>query len=234
MSSRPVSSGVAAIVPAAGAGRRLAKKTLKSFVKILGKPLLAHTLQALKKTFPYKEIIVAVKPSQLNRTLRIFRRYRLGRTRVVKGGRTRAESVANALRHVSEDCGWVLIHDAARPLVSAGLVRRLLAAAGKTGAAIATIPVTSTLKMLDPEGRVVLRTVDRRNFFLAQTPQVFRKERLVRRYKMLGERALLATDEASLFEGSSVRVRAVPGEAQNIKITTAEDLKLMRFYLRGR
>ncbi len=221
---------IAAIVPAAGQGRRLKTKTFKPLVRILGKPLLVHTLESLKKSFHFTEIIVAAAPTKLDETLGLLRQHKLHGVRVVLGGRRRSESVRNALLNVSGDCDWVLVHDAARPFVDGVLVRRLLNAARATGAAITATPITATVKRSGVRKDVIFRTEDRERLFLAQTPQLFRKGLLAKRYRELGAKALLCTDEAALFDRSRVRVKIVPGNPKNIKITVPEDIELFKFY----
>lgn len=222
---------VAAIVPAAGKGRRLKSRQPKPFVPVRGRPLLIHTLRNLKKAFSFSEIILAVNPGTLKAIQRLLARHKIKGVRTVAGGRTRAQSVGNALGSVSPDCDWVLVHDAARPLVSRTLVGRLLKGARRSGAVISALPVSSTVKKTDASQKIILRTQDRETLYLAQTPQVFRKDLLVGRYKQLGTKAFKATDEAALFDGSGVRVKIVEGEARNIKVTTPEDIELMKFYL---
>ena len=151
--------------------------------------------------------------------------------RVVEGGRTRAESVRNGVLSVSENCQWVLVHDAARPLVDKNLIRRLIHSAKKTGAAILAAPVTSTVKRVDTRHKTILGTEDRGSLVLAQTPQIFKKDLLMRRYQALGPKALLATDEAALFDGSGIKVNIVHGDERNVKITTSQDLELFKFYM---
>ncbi len=225
---------IAVIVPAAGHGRRLKAKQPKAFVPLLGKPLLIHTLKNLKRSFSFEEMIVAAASSQLKSVRRLLARYRLDGARVVPGGRTRAESVRNAVLSLSSECEWVLIHDAARPFVSRDLVRRLLKSARRTGAAICALPATATVRRIDPRTGIALGTEDRESLVLVQTPQVFRKRLLLERYQQLGRKALAATDEAALFDGSQVKVSVIPGDPRNLKITTQDDLELCKFYLRNR
>ncbi|MGH7198244.1 MAG: 2-C-methyl-D-erythritol 4-phosphate cytidylyltransferase [Candidatus Omnitrophota bacterium] len=225
---------IAAIVPAAGRGRRLKTKQPKAFVPLLGKPLLIHTLTNLKRSFPFEEMIVAAAASRMKSVRRLLARYRLGRVRVVRGGGSRAESVRNGVASLSVRCEWVLIHDAARPFVGRGLVRRLLQSARRTGAAICVLPATATVRRIDPKRKVALGTEDRESLVLVQTPQVFKKNDLLARYKLFGKKALAATDEAALFDGSRIKVSIVPGEPRNIKITTKEDLELCRFYMKNK
>lgn len=221
---------VAAILPAAGEGRRLKAGQPKALVAVLGKPLAIHTLQALKKAFPFQEMILVVACSQEKKFQRLLKLFRLDRVRLVYGGKTRAESVRNGFLAVSQNCDWVLVHDVARPLVTPGLVRQLLKEALKSSAVIAARPVHETVKRVKQPGKTIARTEDRRVLFLAETPQVFKKDLLARRYAELGKKALSATDEAALFDGTRTRVKIVSGERRNIKITTREDIELMEFY----
>lgn len=220
---------VAAVIPAAGRGKRLGAGLPKAFVRVLGKPLLAHTLENLNRSYPFTEIILAVDSALLEKTRLLLKKYGFGkRLRLVAGGATRAESVQKAASSVSPKCDWVLVHDAARPLVDSALVRRTLAAARRSGVALAAMLSTATVKQA--RGGTVT-TLDRRGIHLAQTPQVFKKKLLLDRYRKLGKKALMVTDEAALFDGTG-RVSLVVGDEKNIKITTPADLELFKFYLR--
>lgn len=223
---------VSAIVPAAGKGRRFGSKTPKLFAEVEGKPVLFYTLKNLAAAYPFKQILVATDPSHFARIGAILKSLKLRNAYLVRGGATRAESVGNALAHAS-CCEWAVVHDAARPLVSKKIVRSALAAAQKSGGAVVAVPATSTVKRADARGRV-LRTEDRSSLYLAQTPQVFRTRSLLDRYRALGRRASSLTDEASFFDGTAVRVAISPGAASNLKVTTPEDLDLVRFYLQKR
>lgn len=223
---------IAAVIPAAGRGKRLKTKKPKPLIIVAGKPLLIHTLVNLKKAFNLTEIVLAAPDGQMETFKKILKRYGLKNIRLVTGGRTRAESVRNGLRHVSGFCDWVLVHDAARPLISKALAERLLKGAQRTGAAIVALPITSTVKKVDPENATIAGTANRHFLFLAQTPQVFKKSLLAARYEELGNKSWLATDEAALFDGSKIKVTVVPGEARNIKITSPEDIELFKFYLK--
>ena len=223
---------VTAIIAAAGEGRRLKADRPKALVAVLGQPLVIHTLRALKKSFSFQEIILVVAHSQEKKFQKLLKRFRLDQVRLVRGGKTRAESVRNGLMTASVHCEWVLVHDAARPLISAALVTNLLKAAKKNDAVISALPVNETVKRVSLSGQGVVKTEDRRQLFLAQTPQVFKRERLLRRYRELGKKAFWATDEAALFDDTRTKVKIVLGEERNIKITTPVDIERMKFYLR--
>lgn len=226
MKRRPVER-VSAVVPAAGAGRRLAAGRPKAFVSVGGKPLLVRTLENLRRSYSFLEIVAVVSADRIEEASRVLRRYGLSEVRLVRGGATRSESVRNGLHSLSPASRWVLVHDGARPFVTAGLVRRVLDGARKTGAAIPVEPVSSTVKSVDGRG-FVRRTIDRSTLALAQTPQVARRDLLEARYRALGGRALAATDEAALFDGTRVKVRCVPGDPGNVKITVPADLKAFK------
>ncbi len=222
---------VAAIVPAAGRGRRFRSQIPKTFVSLCGKPLLVHTLERLLGSFHFEEVWVPVARAQLKRAEKILKRHKLGQVRLLAGGSTRAQSVERGLRNVSKNCDWVLVHDAARPFVDRKLVLRTILAAKATGAALCAVPVRATGKKVDLKRGPVLSTQDRRPLYLAQTPQVFRKDLLQNRYRVLKKKALKATDEAALFDKSGVLVKIVEGDSKNIKITTVDDLKLFEYFL---
>lgn len=218
---------VAAVVPAAGRGRRLKSKSPKPFLKICGKPLCIYTLQRLNRFFRFAEIVLVVERSKKAAAKALLRKYNFPNIRLVQGGATRAASVQNAVNALSASSEWVLIHDVARPLVSRAQVLGVLAEARKNGAAICAVPATATVKRVDLKSGFIENTEDRRSLYLAQTPQVFRKKLLLARYKKLGRRALGCTDEAALFDGTRTRVKVLQGEASNIKITTPEDLRIL-------
>lgn len=226
------SARVAAVIPAAGAGKRLGTKRAKPLVWVGGKPLFIHTLEALQTSFRFSDILLVVAAREEKRIKSLLIRHGFKNVRVVRGGSTRAESVRNGVMALSKNTDWVLIHDAARPLVTKVLVNRVLRDLARSQAVIPVLPVNATVKKMSLKGKTILGTEDRRELFLAQTPQVFRKGLLVNRYRQLGDKALLATDEAALFDGSRTRVKAVLGDPRNIKITTKDDLELAEFYLR--
>jgi len=140
-------------------------------------------------------------------------------TDVCLGGLRRQDSVAAGLRLLG-DCGWVIIHDGARPLVTVALIERALAAARETGAAVPAVPVKDTIKAVDGEG-FVRETLPRADLRAVQTPQVFRADIIRAAYQATTDDV---TDDASLVERLGCRVKLFPGADDNIKITTPEDL----------
>jgi 2-C-methyl-D-erythritol 4-phosphate cytidylyltransferase len=144
---------------------------------------------------------------------------------VVAGGSARFESVANALRELRADVDFVAVHDAARPCVTPALIDAVFTRAAETGAALLAIPVADTIKRGDAAGRVT-GTVDREGLWLAQTPQVFRRDWLTEAYARRESLGPSITDDARLVEAAGHAVYLVTGSATNLKITTPADLDI--------
>ncbi|HEY5038115.1 MAG TPA: IspD/TarI family cytidylyltransferase, partial [bacterium] len=142
---------------------------------------------------------------------------------VTKGGKEREDSVNLGLQVVPPGVKYVLVHDAARPLVSPGLIQRVLDGAIRSGAVIPVIPVKDTLKVIS-NGRVV-KTLDRTKMGAVQTPQGFKLTLLKKAFKKLGHKAARLTDDASVVEAAGVKVRVVEGDLLNFKVTSPEDLR---------
>lgn len=141
---------------------------------------------------------------------------------LVEGGATRQDSVLNAVRAAQSE--WILVHDAARPCVSQALIESTLAAARASGAAIAALPVSDTVKRAAPDG-FIAQTLDRNEIWLAQTPQVFRREPFLAALQSAQNDGWQGTDCASIMERAGHRVALVRGEANNLKVTYAADLE---------
>ena len=223
---------VAAIVPSAGRGTRLKTRIGKPYIKLGAKPVLAHTLIALERNKKIKEILVAVEKNKIGKAYReIIQKYNIKKARLLAGGRERVDSVYNALRLVSDDIDYVLIHDGVRPFVTDELIEDLLKAAARFKASVACVPVKPTLKFAS-EGNFIKRTPPRQYFWEAQTPQVFKKDLIIKAYESARKKNISATDDAMLVEKIGVRPRIVMGSYSNIKITTREDLELARIILK--
>jgi 2-C-methyl-D-erythritol 4-phosphate cytidylyltransferase len=213
-----------ALIVAAGLGERLGAGRPKALVEFAGRPLLQWSVDVLGAV-PEVECIVVALPAGVEAP---------GGTVGVLGGAVRSESVLRALE-ASGDGGPVLVHDAARPLLSVELVQATLAAVEDEGvdAAIAATPVTDTVKQADRDG-VVVQTLDRAGLWAVQTPQVFRREALERALDVSDEVLAQATDDAWLIERTGGRVVIVPASKDNLKVTTALDLELAELLLARR
>lgn len=229
---------VAAVIAAAGLGRRMQTDIPKTYLLLAGKPILIHTLEVFEQVPEVHEVLVVVHPEDLEFCQEeILAPYPLKKVlRVVPGGKERQDSVYNALKVLkreSEKLEIILVHDGVRPLVSPALVRKVVAAARRFGAAILGIPCQDTLKRVSPRNEVV-DTVDRRDLWQVQTPQAFQAALLWRAYQEAMSQELYATDEAGLVEALGETVVVVPGSPLNLKITTQDDLKMVEAFLASR
>jgi 2-C-methyl-D-erythritol 4-phosphate cytidylyltransferase len=226
---------VAAIIAAAGLGRRMQQDTPKTYLPLAGKPILIHTLELFENIAEVHEVVVVVHPEDLEFCQgEIIDPYPLKKVlRLVPGGKERQDSVYHALRVLQkkeDELDIVLVHDGVRPLVDPALVRQVVAAARRYGAAILGIPCQDTLKRVNSKGEVT-ETVDRQELWQVQTPQAFRAALLWRAYQDAMSRGFYATDEAALVEALGEMVVVVTGSPLNLKITTPDDLKMAEAFM---
>jgi 2-C-methyl-D-erythritol 4-phosphate cytidylyltransferase len=206
----------------------------KTLVLLDGRPVLAWVLEAVAAVPEIAELVVVVSPANAGGTEALIQATGLAsRAQLCPGGPTRQESVQAGVRYLSPATDVVLVHDAARPLVTPEMLRRAIAAGAAFGAAVTAVPVSDTVKRVDAGGRVVA-TLDRSRLVLAQTPQVFRRDWLEAAYRSWPSDAPPATDEATLLEHAGFPVRIVPGSPENLKLTTAADLELAAAFLARR
>lgn len=216
---------VCGIVVAAGAGARLGAGMNKALLPLGGSPLFLYALRALR---PHcDDLILVVRDEERSAFTAALETARLPLEHLVPGGRERRHSVENALKAVPEDADIVLIHDAARPFPSAGLIRRVIRLAFETGAAVPALPVSDTLRRLEAG---LTRTVSRENLYAVQTPQGFRRGLILRAY---AENPQSLTDDAGLVELLGESVSLAEGEAVNFKITRPGDMEMAEGLLRA-
>jgi 2-C-methyl-D-erythritol 4-phosphate cytidylyltransferase/2-C-methyl-D-erythritol 2,4-cyclodiphosphate synthase len=214
---------VTAIIAAGGRGARFGGALPKQLLPLAGRPILQWSIDAFARHARIADVIVALPPELVVDPPGYLRAAAKPLT-LVEGGTRRQDSVARAFAHVPAAAAIVVVHDAARPLVSDALIAQTVDAAATDGAAIAALPATDTVKRGD-ERRLVVGTIPRGEIFLAQTPQAFRTA-VLRDALALAEQGGDATDEAALVERLGHLVRLVDGDPRNLKITTAEDLAL--------
>lgn len=223
---------VSAIIAAGGRGVRLGAQQPKQFLDIGGRTILERSIEAFSRHPAIGEVIVALPPDRIDAVAARMRDLGLSRVTLVEGGARRQDSVANAFARVTPAASVVVIHDAARPFVTAALIDRAIEAAVRHGAAIAALPVRDTVKQAGgdraSDARPIAATLAREDIFLAQTPQAFRREVLARAVERGRDDAIDATDEAMLAERAGFPVHLVPGDPDNMKITTPEDLESAR------
>ncbi len=226
---------VAAIVAAGGRGARLGADVPKQLLMLGGRSMLQRSVEAMVASDQIDEVVVVLPPELAAEPPDFLRRSPKPIT-VVAGGARRQDSVANGFAALEGRADLIVIHDAARPLVTADLIRRTIDAAAESGAAVAALPSNDTVKLVDaraPAGApIVSRTVPREHVYLAQTPQAFRGD-VLRAAVAAGAAGAHGTDEAALAESAGFTVRLVEGDPANFKITTAEDLARARQLARG-
>jgi len=224
---------VTAIIPAAGASRRMGGGN-KLLMELDGIPVLGRTLLALETCGMIREIIVAaseeniVTYAELGKTLKITKL-----TKVVKGGETRQESVYKAALEASPEAKYLAVHDGARPLVTEEVVENVCKAAFLHTCAAAAIPVHDTMKKIQKDGHIEC-TVDREDLRAMQTPQVADKALLTAALQSAIEANITVTDECAALERIGARPVIAEGSFENIKITTPADLIYGQAILEGR
>jgi len=219
------------ILAAAGTSSRFKDPHYKkTFARLGEKAVWLHSAEQFLRRDDVEQLIIAIAPKDRESFTDQFGPNLLVMDiDVVDGGAERADSVRKALAKVNPSCDYVVIHDAARPCLTADWIDQVFAAAVKTGAAILASPVTSTLKRV--ARGVVEATVDRQNLWAAQTPQVFRKSVLLSAIE--ANQTAKPTDEAQLLEQAGHPVTIVPCSEMNIKLTTKSDLRLAEAILRA-
>ncbi|MBW3592918.1 MAG: 2-C-methyl-D-erythritol 4-phosphate cytidylyltransferase [Actinobacteria bacterium] len=216
-------AGVWAVLVAAGRGERLGLAQPKAFAKLAGRPLLAESLVRLDASEWIDSIVIVAPPDWEEPAILLADELAVGKAHAcVAGGATRVESVRAGLAEVPEEAAVVLVHDAARPLVSEDVVERLLAGLGEWSGVVPALRVPDTVKRV-MAGRVV-ETVDRSDLYLVQTPQVF-EARIFR--DAIARAAPDVGDCAAAVEAIGGRVGVVEGDARLLKVTTAADLALV-------
>jgi 2-C-methyl-D-erythritol 4-phosphate cytidylyltransferase len=206
------------IIPAAGSGSRMGG-TSKPFVELAGKPLLLHCLEAFLSVPDVQKIVVALPESALAESPKWLGSDRIT---IVQGGAQRGDSVRAAFEALPSDIDVVVVHDAARPLLTRQMIDAVIQHAAAGTSATVAIPVTDTLHHVDSKGAIV-ETPDRSEFWRAQTPQAFPRAALEQAYQRLVD-VSAATDEAGLVASAGFPVHVIPGDVSNLKITNPEDL----------
>jgi 2-C-methyl-D-erythritol 4-phosphate cytidylyltransferase len=230
-------SRIAAIVPAAGLGTRMGAETPKQFLELDGMPLLLFTLRRLAASAAITEFFISTRAEDIVSLQDTVAKAGLGRpARVVHGGDTRQQSVANALAQVDPTTEIVLVHDAVRPFVTLEQIERVITEARTRGAAILGIPAIDTVKevkraSLPQDVALITSTIPRERIVLAQTPQAFQYELIRDAFRAGQKDGITASDEAGLVERLGHDVYVVQGSERNLKITRPADMDLARFYL---
>jgi 2-C-methyl-D-erythritol 4-phosphate cytidylyltransferase len=222
---------IAAVVVAAGSSRRMGVDKL--WLPLAGRPVAAHCLGTFQGCVDIAEIILVVREDMRRRFEGLVRAEGLSKVRaILPGGAERQDSVSRGLEATGADRALALIHDAARPMVTAAVVRRVAEAALECGAAVCGAPVTDTIKEVDGEQWVV-RTPPRSSLMAVQTPQIFRRELILDCYRRWVATGAVATDDTAVVGHFGHRVRVVPCPEPNLKVTHPGDIEIIETLMRG-
>ncbi len=223
-----------AIIPAAGSGVRMGNDRPKQFLDLDNRPLLAVTLQPFQNCRAVDTVFLVVPYKDMEYCQKeIVEKFKLDKVKkIVPGGDRRQDSVRLGLEAVSAVYDLVLIHDGARPVISESLIELVIDEARINRAVITGLPAKETVKRVN-NNKEVVETYDRKHVWLIQTPQAFRYQDILAAH----EKAMLdsrkeATDDSTLVEKLGIPVKVIEGSEKNIKVTTPNDLKLARLFLR--
>lgn len=221
------------VIPAAGQGRRMGKNINKQFLNLLGRPILYHTVKSFLDWGKAAEVVVVLNSEEFehfdNKIKKLFSKMNT-RIITVEGGNSRKESVYNGIKALSEDLEYVMIHDGARPLITLELIESTYQTVKKFDAVSCGVKVKDTIKIVDKS--FSKETLERDSLRAIQTPQAFKTELIISAHQNYSKDAAL--DDASLVEELGKDVYIINGDYNNLKITTAEDLKPAEMILKER
>lgn len=221
---------VSAIVVAGGKGLRMKSEQKKQYIEIGKHPILAYTLLKIDRCKSIDRIYLVIPKEDVEFILNdIISRIKLKkRVNIVKGGKSRQESVYNGLNSIKDECDLIVIHDAVRPFVRIKDIEASILTAAKHRACILGVPVNDTIKKTDGENLDIKGTIPRESLYYAQTPQVFEYSLLKEAHEAAVNNGIKGTDDASLVENLGVPVKIIEGRSTNIKITSSADLILAK------
>ncbi|OGF48780.1 MAG: 2-C-methyl-D-erythritol 4-phosphate cytidylyltransferase [Candidatus Firestonebacteria bacterium GWA2_43_8] len=214
---------ISVIIVAAGSSKRLGGKVNKPYLKVKGKPALYYSIKTFLSLKTVKEILVVIREKDESIFRKLLKKYNFNGVKYTYGGKERRDSVLNGLNSLENKKGIVLIHDAARPFVTKEVVNRVIKGALKYKASLPVIGVKDTVKY-SAGGKFTDKTLDRSKLFLAQTPQGFDYDLLMKANRKAKAGKYFVTDDAMLVEYAGVKPALVAGDEKNIKITTRADL----------
>ena len=219
---------VVAVIVAAGRSTRMGGVD-KTFAPILGRPLVAHTLDRFESSSLIDQIVLVLAEKSLEQGRKLVEERDYKKVaHVCAGGQRRQDSVRNGLELLSP-CDWVMVHDGARPCLDDAMLQRGLDAAAVCGSAVAGVPVKDTIKLVTPD-QMVKDTPDRSQLWAAQTPQIFRYDLLLGAHQTCTQDV---TDDAAMVESLGHPVKMFLGAYENIKVTTTDDLVIAERFLKA-
>lgn len=220
-----------AIIPAGGKGSRTGVRIPKQYLKVSGKEIIVYTLQNFQKCKLIDEIVISAEPEYFKLLENLKKKYRLNKiSKIVEGGKKRQDSVFSALTAINaEKSDLILVHDAARPLISADILENALILAKKKGNAVVCLKARDTLVY---QNSTEHKYLDRENIYYIQTPQIFTYSILMNAMNRAFENNLYATDESIIVSANGEKINFVEGSSINLKITTFEDISILRKFLK--
>jgi 2-C-methyl-D-erythritol 4-phosphate cytidylyltransferase len=222
-----------ALIVAGGSGQRFGGEIPKQYQLVAGKPVMSWTISRFEAATTIDEIVIVVAEDYLlyvnNQVVNPYDFKKV--VKIVPGGETRMESVMKGLESLPISTSFVAVHDAVRPLVKSSDIDLVVLEARNNRAAILGRPISDTVKRA--KDGMIMATVDRKNLFLAETPQVFQYDLLKEAYLKGKEKGIEATDDASLVESLGFMVKLIPSSAPNPKLTTKDDLEYITMKLEG-
>ena len=223
---------VSVIIAAGGKGTRMGADINKVYLKLLGKEILVHTIEAFQQNKNVDEIIVVTGKNDIDRCCELVKKYKLSKvTVVVKGGSTRQKSVYNGIAASKGDI--IAIHDGARPLISQQEINAVINDCKEYDAAALGVSVKDTLKLVDENG-FIAKTIDRELVCSIRTPQVFRRNIIMEAHENAFDEEIEATDDCGIVEALGTKIKITTGSNDNIKVTTPEDMIMATGILKGR
>lgn len=220
---------VGVVVVAAGESRRMGGVD-KIFAPLLGMPLIAHTVELFELSALVQELVLVLSPSRVDEGVALAQERRWQKVvAICPGGLCRQNSVRNGLERLSS-CDWVVVHDGARPCLDSELLQRGLEAVRETGAAVAAIPATDTVKVVSSRG-LVESTPNREHLWMVQTPQIFDYQLFLRAHQTCHQEL---TDDAAMVEALGHPIKVFMGSYHNLKVTTPQDLILAETLIKAK
>ena len=221
---------IGAVIVAAGSGLRFGER--KQFKELNKKPLFQYSLEQFLQAEQISEISLVV-PEDL--IVEISNKVSKTNTKIkaVAGGELRQDSVLNGVNAISEECELIIVHDAARPFVTKTIINNTIEACAEIDGVVAAVPASDTIKVVDTNNRIK-RTIPRESVWLAQTPQVFHRSKLLQALAYATTNQVIVTDEASLLESLDFSVAVVKGDVNNFKITTPSDWATAEHFARSK
>jgi len=223
---KPKTGGAEAIILAGGSGTRMGGE--KQYLPLAGRPMIEWTVEAFTASGLFDSVILALGPENLAKYGPAWNK---AGVKTAPAGETRTESLRNAFRLVSPGAALVAVHDGARPLVDAGLIKACLKGAAEAGAAVPAVPLKDTVKTVSADGKVFEKTPARASLLAVQTPQCYRRE-VMAAILDAAARGKDYSDESQVLEGLGLKAAVVPSNYRNIKVTTPEDLVIAEAFMK--